>query len=160
MTFTQRSRFGIRPASQHLRDAPRHALKERKLPSIERTVIYAADLELGQVNNLDTAELPRLEYDGRRKRTSEDMEVQRYAYEHFDHDVLFVPAAVDGVNSLEVPISVVERRNPLRLLINVGKGPDLGTFTVTLDGVKMGEEMDFLRAVGRGARISLLRLLA
>ncbi len=127
--------------------------RERKLPCIERLIVYASDLELGQINNLDKAELPRLEYDGRRVKKSLDMEVVRYA-ECFDHDVLSVPAAVEGCNSLEIPFTVGEKE-PLRLLINVGKGPDLGIFVVTLDGVPLGEEMDFYDAFGRGTGISL-----
>ena len=115
--------------------------RARKLPNIERTVIYASDLDLGQKSMLDGAELPRLEYDGRRARRATEREVQRYA-EHFDHDVLVAPSTAEGVNSLEIPFEVREKE-PLRLLINVGKGPDMGVYIVSLDGIKLGDEMDF-----------------
>lgn len=115
--------------------------KERKLPNIERLVIVASALNLGQKDNLDEKELPRLEYDGRKGDSPTEMEVQRFP-EYFEHHLLYVPAGNDGRNSLEIPFEVTTKE-PLRLLINVGMGPDLGIFKVELDGVEMGEKMDF-----------------
>lgn len=115
--------------------------KDRKLPNIERLVVVAADLDLGQKNDLDSQELPRLEYDGRKKEIPTSMEVQRYP-EHFEHYVLYVPAGETGENSLEIPFEVFEKE-PLRLLIKVGMGPDQGIYTVSLDGIVLGSEMDF-----------------
>ncbi|MEZ0325965.1 MAG: glycoside hydrolase family 172 protein [Fimbriimonas sp.] len=110
--------------------------RERKLPNIERLVVVAADLDLGQKNTLDSEELPRLEYDGRKLSQSTEKEVQRFP-ELFDHYVLSVPD-----ESLEIPFEVTEKE-PLRLLINMAKGPNLGVYEVFLDGVKLGEQMDF-----------------
>lgn len=114
---------------------------ERKLPSIERSVVYVADLDYGQKNTLATDPLPRLEYDGRRSQASKEKEVQRFP-EHFEHPVLFVPPTDDGQTSLEVPIRVSEKE-PLRLLINMGRGPDLGIYEVSLDCVRLGVPMDY-----------------
>ncbi|MEQ1936006.1 MAG: glycoside hydrolase family 172 protein, partial [Fimbriimonadaceae bacterium] len=114
-------------------DRAPHA-RERKLPSIDRVVVIAAELELGQ--KPVSTELIRLEYDGRGSKTASEMEVQRYP-ELFEHNVLFSPGP-----SLEVEINITERE-PLRLLVNMGKGPDLGVYEVSLDGVKLGEPMDF-----------------
>jgi len=115
--------------------------RERKLPNIERLVVYPSDLDYGQRNTLATDPLPRLEYDGRRSRSSSEKEVQRFP-EHFDHPVLFVPPAAEDQSSLEIPFHVSERE-PLRLLINMGHGPDLGIYEVSLDGIKLGVPMDF-----------------
>lgn len=115
--------------------------KNRKLPNIERLVVVASELPLGQKNDLDNKELPRLEYDGRKGESPTEMEVQRYP-EHFEHYLLYSPAGADGRNSLEIPFIVTEKE-PLRLLINMGIGPDLGIYRVQLDGIEMGEKMDF-----------------
>lgn len=115
--------------------------RERKLPNIERSVVVVSQLEYGQQNTLDSEELPRLEYDGRTEKRGQEKEVVRYP-ELFEHYLLFAPAAEDGTNVLEVKFEVAEKE-PLRLLIKVAMGPDLGIYTVTLDGVKMGTEMDF-----------------
>ena len=112
--------------------------RERRLPNIERLVVPVASLDYGQKNDLDNQELPRLEYDGRRTVTPTEMEVQRYP-ELFEHNILYVPHTDGG---FEVKFSVSERE-PLRLLINMAKGPDLGIYRVSLDGVKLGQEMDF-----------------
>jgi len=113
--------------------------KERQLPNIERTVIKVAELDYDQKNDLAEKPLIRLEYDGRKDVVPTEKEVQRYP-EHFDMEVLFVPN--EGAESLEVPFEVAEKE-PLRLLINVGKGPNLGIYEVSLDGVKLGTRMDF-----------------
>jgi hypothetical protein len=43
---------------------------------------------------------------------------------------------------LEMAVEVKEKE-PLRLLLNATCGPDLGKYQATLDGVKIGEPMDF-----------------
>ncbi len=106
---------------------------ERKLPNIECLVVLAQELDLGQ--KPVSEELIRLEYDGRKGRSATEMEMQRYP-EYFEHPVLFAP-----VSSLEIPIEVFDKE-PLRLLVNLGLGPDLGIFEVSLDGVKLGTQMD------------------
>lgn len=112
--------------------------KERKLPNIDRVVVKVASLDYGQAP--PDNELVRLEYDGRRRRKITEREVQRF-FEHFEHDVLYVPASGECQNVLEIPFDVAEKE-PLRLLVNLGLGPGLGEFEVSLDGVKLGVPMD------------------
>ncbi len=115
--------------------------KERALPNIERNVVVVSSLPLGQRNDLDEQELPRLEYDGRKGSSPTEMEVQRYS-DLFEHYLLYSPAGTDGRNSLEIPFEVLEKE-PLRLLIKVATGPDLGIYRVSLEGVELGDAMDF-----------------
>ena len=115
--------------------------KDRKLPNIERLVVIASHLELGQKDDLDSQDLPRLEYDGRKGDSPTEMEVQRYP-EHFEQHILYVPAGTDGRNTVEIPFTIAEKE-PLRLLINMGMGPDLGIYKVELHGIEIGETMDF-----------------
>ena len=110
--------------------------RERRLPSIDRTVVLASTLDYGQKPLSD--ELIRLEYDGRRERAVTEPENRRYP-EHFDNPVLYLPSAP---NAFEIPFEVAEKE-PLRLLINMGLGPDLGIYTVSLEGVELGQPMDF-----------------
>ncbi|HWD38986.1 MAG TPA: glycoside hydrolase family 172 protein [Fimbriimonas sp.] len=128
--------------------------RERKLPNIERLVVLAADLNLGQKNTLETDELIRLEYDGRDSTARTEMAVQVYP-EHFEHPILFVPAGEEGDNSLEIPFEVKEKE-PLRLLINMSLGPDLGIYEVSLDGVRLGKQMDFYAAETSGKEFHFL----
>jgi len=115
--------------------------KDRKLPNIERSVVVISNGDYGQKPIPEDAPLPRLEYDGRKSRISEDREVVSYP-ELFEYPLLFVPLDSQHEAKFEVMFHVVEKE-PLRLLINVAKGPNMGVFTVSLDGVAMGEEMDF-----------------
>lgn len=115
--------------------------KDRALPNIERSVVVVSSLPLGQKNDLDEQELPRLEYDGRKGHSPTEMEVQRFP-DLFEHYLLYSPAGTDGRNSLEIPFEVSEKE-PLRLLIKVALGPDLGIYRVSLDGIDLGEPMDF-----------------
>lgn len=112
--------------------------RERKLPSIDRGVVFAADLDYGQKPL--SGELIRLEYDGRRELEATENEVRRYP-EYFDHEVLFLPSARED-SALEIAFEVFERE-PLRLLINMGMGPNLGIYRVLLEGVELGEPVDF-----------------
>jgi len=114
--------------------------RERKLPSIERTTVVAADLEFGQQRIDPDAELPRLEYSGRRSTEAKRREVQRYP-EHFEGPVLYLPMAEGEDTTVALPFEVVEKE-PLRLLLVMGLGPDHGTFEFALDGVVLGSPMD------------------
>ena len=109
--------------------------RDRRLPNIDRLVMVAASLDLGQRPIPEDQEPPRLEYDGRPSSARTARETLRYP-ESFAHDVLFVPDA-----PLDIPFEVREKE-PLRLLVNVAKGPDLGIYEVSLDGVRLGEPVD------------------
>lgn len=119
--------------------------RERKLPNIERVVAFAADLELGQVDTLDMDNLPRPEYTGRPVQSGSQAQVERYP-DLFEREVLrlplVLPTAGDDRGAIDIPFHVQEKE-PLRLLIKVGLGPDLGIYRVSLDGVELGEVMDF-----------------
>jgi len=137
--------------------------RERKLLSIERVVVLASDLDFGQAPLGD--ELVRLEYDGRKAEDWTAAKTLRYP-EHFEHTVVFVPLEPSGErqassverqeasqgstlntqrstpHSLSLPFTVSEKE-PLRLLVNVALGPNLGVYEVSLEGVRLGEPMDF-----------------
>lgn len=114
--------------------------RDRRLPSIERTVVFAADLSLGQVDTLDPENLPRLEYTGRDSQVADGPTVQRYP-DLFERELVLLPSG----DAVEVPMRVSEKE-PLRLLIKVGLGPNLGIYRASLDGVEVGEAMDFYAA--------------
>lgn len=112
--------------------------RERRLPSIDRVVVLVDSLELGQRRIQPEDPLPRLEYDGRPRVSPTSRVSQRYP-EHFAADVVYVPLTLG--DAIELPFDV-STREPLRLLVNLGIGPDLGIFVVSLDGVALGDEMD------------------
>jgi hypothetical protein len=109
----------------------------RKLPSIDRLVVLAAEQDYGQAPLGD--DLIRLEYDGRRDQGLDAAANLRFP-EHFENPVLFYPVH-DG-SFLEVPFTIAEKE-PLRLLVNVALGPNLGVYEVSLDGVRLGDLTDF-----------------
>lgn len=110
--------------------------RARTLPSIDRVVSLASAAAPASEAPED---LPRLEYTGRPQGVGERREV-RSLPEHFDHPVLVVPAP-GGVGEFEMPIEV-SVREPLRLLVTLGLGPDLGIYSLFLDGIRLGEPMD------------------
>ncbi len=131
--------------------------RDRKLPNIERTIIIPSGRDYGQ-KPVDE-ELIRIEYDGRKDKAMEEAQTVRYP-EHFDYYPLYMPLVPAGEGDTSAPVSTaapkdeeprhsieirfeVEEKEPLRLLINVALGPNLGIYVVTLDGVPMGERMDF-----------------
>lgn len=91
---------------------------DRKLPSIERTIAYARDRSRHGVGDTVTQQLSL--YDG--------------------PQLLYMPQGADGA-WLEVPITVT-KKEPLRLLLNVTKSYDFGTYQAYLDGVKLGDPID------------------
>jgi hypothetical protein len=124
--------------------------KQRKLPNIERAVFLASSLE----PEPESKELVRLEYTGRAKKALTEREVQ-YVPECFEHMVLAVPGSADGKCVFEMAISVKEKE-PLRMLMNIGMGPDAGIFQASLDGVKLREPLDFYAAKVESKEFHLL----
>ncbi len=95
------------------------APEDRALPNIERQIILAKDLSqvsggTGQTQDLDF-------------------------YDHGQY--LFKPSLPLG-SSVTIPFNV-EKREPLRLLLNMTLSYDFGIYQVSLDGVKLGEPLDF-----------------
>jgi hypothetical protein len=125
--------------------------RERTLPSIDRAVFLAKDL--GPVRDEESKELPRLEYTGRNDRVITEVEVQDLP-EHFDNPILRVPGS-NATAPFEMKISVGEKE-PLRLLINVAVGPDLGIYQASLDGIELQGPMDFYKAAHEDREFHLL----
>lgn len=97
--------------------------KARHLPSIERTIINAKDF---------TDE----EYHGSGAATAQELpKVHGQAQ-------LFFRASMPEEAWIEIPFDVT-RKEPLRLLVNATCAPDYGRYQAILDGVPIGEPMDF-----------------
>jgi hypothetical protein len=96
--------------------------RERRLPSLERVIAYARDFTADRHHGTGSVVMQALEfYDG--------------------PQVLYrAPAAEDAW--LEIPFKV-SRSEPLRLLVNATKSYDFGKYQVSLNGVKLGGEIDF-----------------
>lgn len=118
--------------------------RHRRLPSLERSVFWAADTDIAKgLSGPDKEDLPRLEYTGRSLKPAAEIELQSFP-EHFERPILGVlPTALGG--PLEIPISV-SAKEPLRLLIHVAMGPDRGIYQASLDGVALRDPMDFYSA--------------
>jgi hypothetical protein len=107
-------------------DPPMPSAKERRLPNIERTIVYAKDFSDAKHHGQGDAavqEMPKL-------------------YEQ--PQLRFEPKSAEDA-WLEMTVEV-KRKEPLRLIINATCGPDLGKYQATLDGVKIGEPLDFYAA--------------
>lgn len=94
---------------------------ERKLPSIERKIIQPA-------------QVPSLKH-GPGNIQKQTLDVLEYP------QALYMPEEAKGA-FIEIPFSV-ERKEPLRLLINMATSYDFGIYQATLNGVKIGGVMDF-----------------
>ncbi len=96
---------------------------ERKLPSLDRVVVSGKDhlsshgVGAAVAQQLDLYDEPQL---------------------------LYMPAAAEGAY-VEIPFKV-EKKEPLRLLLNMTTSYDFGSFRVLLNGVKLADELDFYSA--------------
>ncbi|HON09183.1 MAG TPA: DUF2961 domain-containing protein, partial [Verrucomicrobiota bacterium] len=94
--------------------------EERRLPNIDRLIVYARDFlnrhGIGNViaQRLDLYDTPQL---------------------------LYRPQSAEGA-FIEIPFSIT-KKEPLRLLINGTTSYDFGKYQAFLNGVKIGEIMDF-----------------
>lgn len=93
--------------------------KERTLPSLERITAYATD---PAVKHGDGTAGPQ------------DLDV-------FDHAQLLYQPKSPSNAYLEIPFHV-EKKEPLRLLLNMCMSYDFGTYQASLNGVKLGGPMD------------------
>jgi hypothetical protein len=99
--------------------------RERKLPSLERVTAYARDFADSPHHGAGEVTVQSLEfYDG--------------------PQLLYMAKETNGA-WLEVPFEV-KQKEPLRLLLNMTKGPDFGQYQAFLNGVKLGQTMDFYNA--------------
>ncbi len=109
--------------------------RERRLPSLERLTVQAA-------NFVDA------KYHGSGEATRQQLDL----YE--SQQLLYMPPQADGA-WLEIPFRV-EKKEPLRLLLNVTKSYDFGKYQVFLDGVKLRGPVDFYSPTISNAEVHLL----
>lgn len=108
---------------------------ERRLPSLERVIVYARDFAGAEHHGTGGVAPQKLDlYDGAH--------------------LLYQPKAAEGA-WLEIPIDVA-KREPLRLLLNATKSYDFGRYQAFLDGVKLGEPFDLYSAKVEREEVHLL----
>lgn len=96
--------------------------RERRLPSLERQIVYARDFAAEKHHGTGEATPQRLAL----------YEVPQ---------LLYKPKEADGA-WLEVPFQI-KQKEPLRLLLNATKSYDFGEYQAYLNGVRIGSAMDF-----------------
>lgn len=109
--------------------------RERRLPSLERTIAYARDFTDARYHGAGTMVTQQLSL---------------YA----GSQVLYRAASADGA-WLEIPF-VVAKKEPLRLLLNATKSYDFGKYQASLNGVRIGDEIDFYAAKLANEEVHLL----
>ncbi len=99
--------------------------RERKLPSLERVIAYARDFTQAQHHGNGEAAAQALDlYEGAQ--------------------LFYSPEKQEGA-WIDIPFEV-QKKEPLRLLLNMTKAEDYGMFQATLDGVKLGGVIDLYSA--------------
>ena len=105
---------------------------ERRLPSLERVIVYARDSEKHGVG-----------------------ETSRQQLDLFDGpQVLYMPKKQEGA-WVEIPFEV-KKKEPLRLLVNMTKSYDFGRYQAYLNGTKLGEPTDLYSAEIKDQEVHLL----
>ncbi|MBS1721973.1 MAG: DUF2961 domain-containing protein [Armatimonadetes bacterium] len=104
---------------------------ERKLPSLERVKVPGKDAQFGA---------------GERQ--------QQYIDSLLYEQTLYTPKEPSSA-WVEVPFNV-ERREPLRLLLNMTTSWDFGTYQASLDGIKLGGPIDLYSAKIENREVHLL----
>jgi hypothetical protein len=108
---------------------------ERKLPSLERLIVRAADFADAKHHGAGTAWTQQLAL-------------------HDQPQLLYrPPGAADAW--LEIPLTVT-RKEPLRLLLNLTRSYDFGIYQASLDGVKLGGKIDLFSAELAAGEVHLL----
>lgn len=109
--------------------------KQRRLPSLERLTVRAADFADDKHHGAGAAKTQPLElYDA--------------------PQLLYTPAEANGA-WLEIPFTVT-KKEPLRLLLNMTKSYDFGIYQASLDGVKLGGKIDLFSATVANEEVHLL----
>jgi hypothetical protein len=106
-------------------DARAPHARERKLPSIERIAVRAH-------------EFADAKYHGPGNAISQQLEV------HDGPQLLYSPEKQEGA-WLEIPFDV-QKKEPLRLLLNLTKAEDFGKYQASLNGIKLGGPIDLFSA--------------
>jgi hypothetical protein len=116
-------------------DARAPGAAERKLPNLDRVIAYAKDF-------ID------FEHHGQGDAKTQQMD-------HFDVPQLFYsPEKQDGA-WIEIPFEV-EKKEPLRLLLNMTMADDYGQYQVTLNGVKIGKPIDLYNPTTKDREFHLM----
>lgn len=98
------------------------AAAERRLPDIERLVVFARDFA-------DAA------YHGTGPARPQQLDV------HDGPQLLYQPESAENA-WLEIPL-IIEKKEPLRLLLNATRSYDFGRYKASLNGVPLGGPLDF-----------------
>lgn len=99
--------------------------RERKLPSLERLIVRAADFADDKHHGDGGVAAQQLDlYEG--------------------PQLLYKPQQAEGA-WIEIPFEV-QKKEPLRLLLNLTKSYDFGKYQASLNGVKLGRELDLYNA--------------
>ena len=99
--------------------------RERKLPSLERLIVRAADFADDKHHGDGGVAAQQLDlYEG--------------------PQLLYKPQQAEGA-WIEIPFEV-QKKEPLRLLLNLTKSYDFGKYQASLNGVKLGRELDLYSA--------------
>jgi hypothetical protein len=95
--------------------------RDRRLPSLERAIVYGRDYTAEKFRGRGDVRTQPLDlYDG--------------------PQLLYQPSSAEGA-WLELPLKV-EKKEPLRLLLNLTKSYDFGRYQTYLNGVKLGDPFD------------------
>jgi hypothetical protein len=110
--------------------------RERTLPSLERTVVYAKDFAGDGSHGQGSA----------RPQPLPDL--------YREPQLLYRPESAEGA-WIEIPVQVA-KKEPLRLVLNATMAPDYGRYQTTLDGVKLGGPIDLFSPEIRSREFHLL----
>ncbi|MCC6125057.1 MAG: DUF2961 domain-containing protein [Pirellulales bacterium] len=110
--------------------------KERKLPSLDRTIVYAQDFRDAKHHGSGT------------------VRAQAMPQFHDERQLTYKPEAA-GEGWIEIPFKV-EKKEPLRLLVKGTRAPDFGRYQASLNGVKLGRPLDFYAAEVEGKEFFLM----
>ena len=95
--------------------------RQRRLPSLERLTVQAADFLDARYHGAGSVAGQQLDlYEGKQ--------------------LLYMPAQAAGA-WIEIPFTI-QKKEPLRLLVNVTKSYDFGIYQASLNGVKLGGDID------------------
>ena len=109
--------------------------RERRLPSLERLTVFARDCTDAKHHGTGNATPQQLElFDG--------------------PQLLYQPKQAEDA-WLEIPFEV-KKKEPLRLLLNMTKSYDFGKYQASLNGVKLGGEIDLFSAKVVNEEVHLL----
>lgn len=106
---------------------PSTTARQRKLTSLDSKVVYAGALTDKKHHGAGEAVQQKMEG----------------LYPEGQGHLFYAPSAQEGA-WIEIPFSV-EKKEPLRLLIQATGAPDYGIYQASLNGIKIGSVMDFYR---------------